>query len=62
LWLAGRAVIFPAADMAWVNERFKAKYGLFKLLVDWRNSWRRPAMVVLEVTVSPELEGPVMGG
>jgi PPOX class probable F420-dependent enzyme len=49
-WLVGEAKIYPAVEMAWVNERFKEKYGLVKRLIDWRNSLRRPGFVVIEVT------------
>jgi PPOX class probable F420-dependent enzyme len=50
-WREGRAAIYPAAEMAWVNERFKRKYGLYKWLVDRRNALRRPVFVVIAITL-----------
>ncbi len=50
-WVAGEAKIYPAEEMAWVNEMTIQKYGLFKRLMDLMNRWRGNAgqMAVIEV-------------
>jgi PPOX class probable F420-dependent enzyme len=53
-WLSAEATVYDASEMAWVNERFKQRHGLFKRLIDWRNSFRRPRFVVIEARFSSE--------
>jgi PPOX class probable F420-dependent enzyme len=48
-WLQGRAKIYPAADMAWVNALSKHRNGWFKRLIDLRSRFKDVQFVVIEV-------------
>jgi uncharacterized protein len=52
-WLAGRATLHDAVELAWVNDLSKRKYGLLKWLIDYRSRWRKLALVVIAVRPDP---------
>jgi PPOX class probable F420-dependent enzyme len=54
-WLEGRAKVYDAADMQWVNALSKRRNGWFKRLVDLRNYFRRRPFVVIEVRLDEML-------
>jgi hypothetical protein len=48
-WIDGEARIVPAEEAEWVNQLVKAKYGLFKRLIDLRSRLKGTAYVVIAV-------------
>lgn len=48
-WLEGRAKVYDAADMQWVNQLSKHRNGWFKRLIDLRNRFKNLQFVVIEI-------------